>query len=445
MATKLEHPDQFIQRHLGPRDHHVAEMAKVAGFASLDALIDATVPASIRLKRPLNLPKPRTEQELLAYAREVAAQNQMYRSYIGTGYHDCITPGVIQRNVLENPGWYTAYTPYQAEIAQGRLEALLNFQTVIMDLTGMEIANASLLDEGTAAAEAMTMLFNVHAKTGGTESHAFFVSHECHPQTIDVVRTRAAPLGIDVIVGDHQSLDFGARKVFGALMQYPSTDGVVHDYAEFCARAHAAGALLVFDEITIGFRLTLGGAHLRLGVEPDIAVFAKSLGNGHPIGAVIGTREAMQGAHRTFISSTYWTEGVGPAAALATLRKMQQIDVPAHCRWAGEQVKSAWRSSAQRHALAIVDNNGYPALAHFAFDHPEAQLLKTAYIQRMLRRGFLAGTVFYATLAHTPEVLESYAQAIDEVFAEMAAAIATGQTAALLDGPVAQVGFTRLL
>lgn len=210
-------------------------------------------------------------------------------------------------------------------------------------------------------------------------------------------------------------------------------------------RAHAAGALLVFDEITIGFRLTLGGAHLRLGVNPDIAVFAKSLANGHPMGAVIGTREAMQGAHRSFISSTAWTESVGPAAALATLRKMQTVDVPARCRAAGEQVLAAWRKAAARHNLAIVTDDGFPALARFSFKHPEAQTLKTAYIQRLLTRRFLAGTVFYATLAHTPDVLESYARAIDEVFGELAEGIASGNVAALLNGPVAHVGFTRLL
>jgi glutamate-1-semialdehyde 2,1-aminomutase len=210
-------------------------------------------------------------------------------------------------------------------------------------------------------------------------------------------------------------------------------------------RAHAAGALLVFDEITIGFRLALGGAHLRLGVQPDIAVFAKSLGNGHPMAAVIGSRDAMRGAHGSFISSTYWTEGVGPAAALATLRKMQQVDVPDQCRVAGGQVVAAWRKAAARHRLAINLPDGYPALARFGFDHPDAQLLKTAYTQRMLQRGFLAGTHFYATVAHTSDVLESYEEAIDSVFCELASAIAEENTKELLDGPVAHSGFSRLI
>src|SRR5713101_6341326 len=182
----LMHPDIFAARHLGPSPGDLQVMLETLGYASLDAFIEAVVPADIRLRRPLNLPPARTEQEALAELRRLAAQNQVFRSYIGMGYHDCITPPVILRNVLENPGWYTAYTPYQAEIAQGRLEALLNFQTMVIDLTGLEVANASLLDEATAAAEAMTMLFSIAEHD---RSKAFFVSTTCHPQTIGVIRT----------------------------------------------------------------------------------------------------------------------------------------------------------------------------------------------------------------------------------------------------------------
>ena len=209
--------------------------------------------------------------------------------------------------------------------------------------------------------------------------------------------------------------------------------------------AHEAGALLIFDEVSIGWRLALGGAHLRLGVAPDIAVFAKSIGNGHPMAAVIGTRAAMEGAHTSFISSTYWTEGVGPAAALATIRKMQRIDVPAHCARIGARVQAAWRESARRHALPVTVDDAYPALAHFAFDHELAAELGTLYCQEMLGRGFLAKTAMYVTLAHTDEVVDRYAAAIDEVFAELADALAQGDVKERLRGPVAHSGFRRLL
>src|SRR6201993_3319419 len=186
--------DSFARRHIGPNDEEVRAMLRDVGFDSLGALIDATVPKDIRLKRGLSLPEAKSEGEALAELRAIAQKNKIARSFIGTGYYDCITPPVIQRNILENPGWYTAYTPYQAEIAQGRLEALLNFQTLVVDLTGMEIANASLLDEATAAAEAMSLCF---AATKQDDRHRFFVASNCHPQTIAVVRTRSEALGIE--------------------------------------------------------------------------------------------------------------------------------------------------------------------------------------------------------------------------------------------------------
>ncbi|HEU5173563.1 MAG TPA: aminomethyl-transferring glycine dehydrogenase [Gemmatimonadaceae bacterium] len=233
--------DSFVPRHLGPRDAEVAEMLAFLGHDSLDAFIDAAVPESIRLRRPLAIHAGRSEHEALTRLRGIAARNRVLRSYIGRGYADTLTPPVIQRNILENPGWYTAYTPYQAEIAQGRLEALLNFQTMVMDLTGMPIANASLLDEGTAAAEAMALAYAVHGKEG---KETFFISELCHPQTIDVVRTRARFRGIDVVVGDHRTFEFGSS-IFGALVSYPTTDGAVLDYRETADRIREAGALLV--------------------------------------------------------------------------------------------------------------------------------------------------------------------------------------------------------
>jgi glycine dehydrogenase len=198
-SESLSHPDQFVRRHIGPNAAETAAMLKVVGCDSLDALVDAAVPKAIRLTQPLDLPKASSEFDALRELKSVAAQNQVFRSFIGMGYYDCITPPVIQRNVLENPGWYTQYTPYQAEISQGRLEALLNFQTMASELTGLDIANASMLDEATAAAEAMTMSHRLK-----DEKNTFFISEACHPQTIEVVRSRAHALKIEVVIGNHE-------------------------------------------------------------------------------------------------------------------------------------------------------------------------------------------------------------------------------------------------
>src|ERR1700746_1527443 len=229
--------DSFARRHIGPNEEEVRAMLRGVGFDSLNALINATVPKDIRLERQLNLPEAKSESEALAELRAIAQKNKIARSFIGAGYHDCITPPVIQRNILENPGWYTAYTPYQAEIAQGRLEALLNFQQMIMDLTALDIANASLLDEATAAAEAMSVC---HAAVPNRKT--FFIADNCHPQTIAVVQTRAKPLGIHIKIADYSRFK-SDDTVFGALVQYPATDGAIHDYADFVKQAHDAGAL----------------------------------------------------------------------------------------------------------------------------------------------------------------------------------------------------------
>ncbi|MDO8312980.1 MAG: glycine dehydrogenase (aminomethyl-transferring), partial [Sideroxyarcus sp.] len=233
--------DQFVNRHNGPNEQDVQAMLRKINAPSLDVLIAQTVPAAIRLKQPLNLPEGMSEHAFLQHLRGIAAKNKLYRTYIGLGYYDTILPPVIQRNVLENPGWYTAYTPYQPEISQGRLEALLNFQTMIVDLTGMQIANASLLDEATAAAEAMTMLHGLRSRDDAAAGkNSFFVSHECFPQTIELLKTRAKPLGIDLVIGDFKTVTLNDA-MYGALLQYPNADGIVHDYADFDSRAKAHG------------------------------------------------------------------------------------------------------------------------------------------------------------------------------------------------------------
>jgi glycine dehydrogenase len=284
----LSHTDTFVRRHVGPDAGEIRDMLDALGRDSLDDLIDATVPGSIRLGRPLALGPERSEYELLNELRQMAGRNQVFRSFLGLGYHDTITPPVIQRNVLENPGWYTQYTPYQAEIAQGRLEALLNFQTMVVDLTGLPIANASLLDEGTAAAEAMAVAYGVK---GGEKRNHFFVSERCHPQTIDVVRTRAAARGVDVIVGDHETFDF-STPVFGVLLQYPATDGGVADHAGFAQRAHAEGALVVAaaDPLALALLTPPGewGADMAVGTTQRFGV---PLGYGGPHAAYFACRD----------------------------------------------------------------------------------------------------------------------------------------------------------
>jgi glycine dehydrogenase len=293
MAINLRPTDRFINRHIGPSEKDLAHMLATVKAKSLDELIDTTVPASIRVKKPLNMLPAKTEREMLDALTEIAGKNQVFRSFIGLGYHDCITPAVIQRNILENPGWYTAYTPYQAEIAQGRLEALLNFQTMIMDLTGMEIANASLLDEGTAAAEAMHMAHASKHKAGDAGAGAFFVSEGVLPQTLDVVRTRAKPLGIEIVVGDHRTFDF-KKKVFGCLVQYPAADGTVFDYTEFCARAHQEDAMVIVAADLLA--LTLLKAPGEFGA--DVAIgntqrFGVPMGYGGPHAAYFATRNTF--------------------------------------------------------------------------------------------------------------------------------------------------------
>src|SRR5881394_3370208 len=288
---KKTDPNSFARRHIGPSEDEVSAMLREVGFESLNTLVEAAVPKNIRLDRELNLPEPKSEMEAAAELLAISRKNKIARSFIGCGYSDCITPPVIQRNILENPGWYTAYTPYQAEIAQGRLEALLNFQQMIMDLTALDIANASMLDEATAAAEAMALC---QAAAGGPDPgrrKVFFVADNCHPQTIAVVQTRAKPLGIEIKIGDYSRFKFDSP-VFGALVQYPATDGAIDDYSEFVRQAHDAGALVVVAAEILA--LTLIKPPGEFGA--DVAVgntqrFGVPLGFGGPHAAYFATRD----------------------------------------------------------------------------------------------------------------------------------------------------------
>ncbi len=281
----------FARRHIGLSDGAMAKMLAFLGYDALETLIDQAVPAKIRQKLAMNLPAAKGEQEALHTLAAIANQNQVYKNFIGMGYYDCVTPPVIQRNILENPGWYTAYTPYQAEIAQGRLEALLNFQTMVIELTGLEIANASLLDEGTAAAEAMAMSYGLCKKK---QANTFFVSELCHPQTIEVVRTRAIPLDIQVIVGDHRTFEM-TEAVFGVLLQYPATDGAIFDYRAFIQKAHdqKAIATVAADLLSLCLLTPPGemGADIAVGTSQRFGV---PLGYGGPHAAYFATKEKYQ-------------------------------------------------------------------------------------------------------------------------------------------------------
>jgi glycine dehydrogenase len=288
----LETNDSFSTRHIGPRQEELGEMLRQVGAASLDSLMDEAIPACIRLEKPLDLPPAESEFQFLQRLRGIAAGNSIFKSYIGMGYYDCVTPAVILRNVLENPGWYTPYTPYQAEIAQGRLEALLNFQTVVVDLTGMDVANASLLDEGTAAAEAMTLLHRVQAK-GSKPRNVFAVSSACFPQTLEVLRSRAEPLGIELLVGDLATMPLDGR-IFGALAQSPDDSGEALDLRPFIDRAHEAGVLVAVatDLLSLCLLTPPGemGADVVLGNSQRFGV---PMGYGGPHAAFFATRESF--------------------------------------------------------------------------------------------------------------------------------------------------------
>ena len=335
MPDKEINKSPFVERHIGPRAEDIELMLTTLGYASMADFIEDVVPADIRLSSVFNLDAEakglgrssqthiaKSESEALTALKELASQNQVFRSFIGMGYYNCFVPPVIQRNILEDPGWYTQYTPYQAEISQGRLEALLNFQTMVIDLTGLPIANASLLDEATAAAEAMGMCFaNVPRKITRT----FFVSETCHPQTIAVLQTRAEPLGIELKIGDHRNVNFDTP-ILGAIVQYPATDGAIYDYHQFAEQVHAAGGLFVTATDLLALTLLKPpgefGADIAIGNSQRFGV---PLGYGGPHAAFLSTHEELKRSIPGRIAGVSHDANDKPAIRLALQTREQHI------------------------------------------------------------------------------------------------------------------------
>ncbi|XLS30159.1 aminomethyl-transferring glycine dehydrogenase [Flavobacteriaceae bacterium M23B6Z8] len=318
--------DLFALRHIGPSKEEANAMINTLGLENLEQLIYETIPDDIRLKKSLDLPSAMSESEFLTHIQELASKNKIYKSYIGLGYHESFTPSVIKRNILENPGWYTAYTPYQAEIAQGRLEALLNYQTMICDLTGMEIANASLLDESTAAAEAMTMLFEVRSRSQKKENVVkFFVSDQVLPQTLALLKTRAVPIGIELVVGDHSSFEMDSS-FYGVLLQYPGKYGRIFDYHSFVQKASELDIrVAVAADILSLVKLTPPGEFGADVVVGTTQRFGIPLGYGGPHAAYFATRESFKrNIPGRIIGVTKDTDG-NPALRMALQTREQHI------------------------------------------------------------------------------------------------------------------------
>jgi glycine dehydrogenase len=318
--------DSFAYRHIGPRERDVKDMLDTIGVGSLDQLINETVPDNIRLKKPMQLGDAMTESEFLAHIQQQARKNKVFKTYIGLGYHPTVLPGVIQRNILENPGWYTAYTPYQAEIAQGRLEALINFQTTVVELTGMEIANASLLDEATASAEAMGMFYSLRSRDKQKAgANKFFVSYDCLPQNIELLKTRSTPLGIELVIGNHLEFQFD-DSFFGCLLQYPTANGNVNDYAAVVARAHASDVkVAVAADIMSLVMLTPPGQWGADCVVGTTQRFGIPLGYGGPHAAYFATKdEYKRSIPGRIIGKTLDRDG-NPALRMALQTREQHI------------------------------------------------------------------------------------------------------------------------
>ncbi|WP_333819081.1 aminomethyl-transferring glycine dehydrogenase [Ohtaekwangia sp.] len=294
MNIDSRYSEKFESRHIGPDAHQVEQMLQVIKAKSIDELIDQTIPSAIRLKKPLNLPAAQSEYLFLQNFKKLASKNKVYKSFIGTGYYNTITPGVILRNILENPGWYTAYTPYQAEIAQGRLEALINYQTMVIDLTGMQIANASLLDEGTAAAEAMHLLY-ASRKASKKNAHKFFVDQHTFPQTIDLLKTRATPIGVELVVGDINTVDVTDANLFAVFIQNPNNNGELKDYTSFNASAHEKDVFVVMaaDIMSMVLAKSPGemGADVVVGSSQRFGV---PMGFGGPHAAFFATKDEFK-------------------------------------------------------------------------------------------------------------------------------------------------------
>jgi glycine dehydrogenase len=287
--------NSFALRHIGPREEDAKEMLATIGLNTMEELIVKTIPPNIRLSNDLNLNEAMSEQEFLGHIKNISSKNKTFKTYIGLGYHPTVLPSVIQRNILENPGWYTAYTPYQPEISQGRLEALFNFQTMVIDLTGMEIANASLLDEATAASEAMIMLYNGRSrKKRKSDAKQFFVSEDCLPQTISLLETRAEPLGIELIVGNHRNYVCN-DKTFGVLLQYPAATGEVYNYKKIANQAHEADAFVAVaaDLLSLSLIEAPGswGADVVVGSTQRFGI---PMGYGGPHAAYFATKETFK-------------------------------------------------------------------------------------------------------------------------------------------------------
>jgi len=287
----LEHPDKFVNRHIGPNENEINDMLATIGISSLDKLIDETIPKGIKLNKDLNIDDPVTEYRFIENLKKIAGKNKVFKSYIGMGYYPTRVPSVIQRNILENPGWYTQYTPYQAEIAQGRLEALMNFQTMVIDLTGLPIANASLLDEGTAAAEAMSMFLHL---TKNKNASKFFISENTFPQTVDVMKTRAVPLGIELVIGDHTKAELN-EEYFGMLLQYPDDKGEANDYSELIKSAQKKNILVAVaaDLLSLALLTPPGelGADVVVG---NTQRFGVPMGFGGPHAAFFATKDEFK-------------------------------------------------------------------------------------------------------------------------------------------------------
>ncbi len=294
MKLDIHYKERFDSRHNGPDEDQVNSMLKAINANSLDDLIDETIPKSIQLEKDLDLPLAQSEYEFLNNFKKLASKNKIFRSYIGTGYYDTITPGVILRNILENPGWYTAYTPYQAEIAQGRLEALINFQTTVIDLTGMEIANASLLDEGTAAAEAMAMLAGLR-KGVKKNSNKFFVDKNTFPQTLDILKTRATPIGIELVIGDLSEIDLTDDELYGIYLQYPNNNGEIKDYSDFVSTAKDNQVFVSMGTDLLSLLLLKSPGEMGVDVVVGSSQrFGVPMGYGGPHAAFFATREAFK-------------------------------------------------------------------------------------------------------------------------------------------------------
>jgi glycine dehydrogenase len=286
--------NEFISRHIGPNEAETKSMLTTIGVSSIDDLISKTVPASIRMNHELNIPAAMSEHEYLKHIKEISLKNKVYANYIGQGYYDTIIPSVILRNIFENPGWYTQYTPYQAEISQGRLESLLNFQTMVSDLTGLPIANASLLDEATAAAEAMTMFFNFLNRQDHVERPKFFVDTDVFPQTKDVLLTRALPVGIEVIEASYKNA-MPDSSWFGAIVQYPNDKGSIEDYREFVSKVHAAGAYVAMSTDLLALTLLTSPGELGADVAVGSAQrFGVPIGYGGPHAAFFAARDEFK-------------------------------------------------------------------------------------------------------------------------------------------------------